>query len=127
MMPSAFALDSAATSFSVGNGRNQRSRTRPTFLPLARISRIATLIGSEMVPMPTRMMSASSVMYSSNHGFSGPRPKTRRKSAYASSITVTARAIASLFWRRISMTQSSFACGATVIGLSGWSRRSPRL
>ena len=38
--------------------------------------------------MPMRTTSASSVMYSSNHGFSGPRPKTRRKSAYASSMTV---------------------------------------
>src|SRR6267378_1694793 len=109
MIASADALDSAATSFSVGNGLNQRSRTRPTFRPFARISRMATLIGSEMVPMPTRITSASSVMYSSNQGFSGPRPKTRRKSAYASSITVTARPIASCFWRRISMTQSSFA------------------
>src|SRR6266851_5693942 len=55
MMPSAFAFDSAATSFSVGNGRNQRSRTRPTFFPLARSPRIATLIGSEIVPLPTRI------------------------------------------------------------------------
>ena len=76
--------------------------------------------------MPTRMMSASSVMYSSNHGFSGPRPNTLRKSAYASSITLVARFIASSFCRRISMTQSSLACGATVIGLSGCSSRSPR-
>src|SRR2546422_6632423 len=68
MTPSACALESAATSLSVGNGLNHRSRTRPTFLPLARISRIATLIGREMVPIPTRITSASSVMYSSNHG-----------------------------------------------------------
>src|SRR5216684_4370269 len=31
--------------------------------------------------MPMRRTSASSVMYSSNHGFSGPRPKVFRKSA----------------------------------------------
>ena len=92
-MPLAF--ESTATIFSVANGRNHRSRSSPTFLPCARMFRMPTFIGSEIVPMPTRMMSASSVMYSSNHGFSGPRPKTLRKSANASSMTVDARFIAS--------------------------------
>ena len=81
MTPIAEAFDSAFTIRSVGNGRNHRGRTSPTFLPLARMLRMPTFIGSEIVPMPTRMISASSVMYSSNHGFSGPRPMTLRKSA----------------------------------------------
>ena len=95
-------------SCSYGKGRNHRSRIRPTFLPCWRRLRIATLTGSDRVPMPMRTISASSVMYSSNHGFSGPRPNVWRKSAYASSITAYARLVASSFWRRISMTQSSF-------------------
>jgi hypothetical protein len=81
MTPTAEAFESAFTIRSVGNGRNQRGRTRPTFLPCARMLRMPTFMGSEIVPMPTRMISASSVMYSSNHGFSGPRPITFRKSA----------------------------------------------
>ena len=35
-----------------GTGRNQRSRTSPTFLPCARMLRMPTFIGSEIVPMP---------------------------------------------------------------------------
>src|SRR2546428_756142 len=81
MTPIALAPESALASRSNGNGRNQRSRIRPTFLPFARISRMATLIGSEMVPMPIRITSASSAMYSSNHGFSGPRAEAAQAEA----------------------------------------------
>src|SRR6266851_5693943 len=55
MMPSAFAFFSAATSFSVGNGRNQRSRTRPTFFPLARSSRIVILVGRGTISLPIKV------------------------------------------------------------------------
>ena len=69
MIPTAEKRPSVLASSSAANGRNQRTRTKPTFFPSLRISRMATFTGVESVPMPTRTISASSVWYSSKNGF----------------------------------------------------------
>src|SRR5271157_4094947 len=61
-------------------GRNQRSRTNPTFLPSSRSFRTATLTGVDIVPMPSSTTSASSVIYSSKNGLPYLRPNVFSKS-----------------------------------------------
>src|SRR5712664_594512 len=68
MMPTPLNRESVFASSSAAKGRNQRTRTKPTFFPSFRISRMATRTGLESVPMPTSTTSASSVMYSSKKG-----------------------------------------------------------
>src|SRR5213076_589459 len=51
--PTAEKRPSVLASSSAANGRNQRTRTKPTFLPSRRICRMATFTGVESVPMPT--------------------------------------------------------------------------
>src|SRR3954464_11273328 len=81
MTPTAVKRPSYFARSSAGKCRNQRSRTNPTFLPSARICRMATRTGLDSVPMPTSTTSASSVMYSSKNGLPYLRPNTRSKSA----------------------------------------------
>src|SRR2546428_450666 len=126
MTPIALKRDRLRTMSSVANGRNHRRRTSPTLWPSLRRRRIATFIGRASVPWPKNTNSASSVMYSSRNGLSPPRPKSFLKSACASRMTVSALRIAWSFCMRISMSQSWSTCGAIVMGLSGWSSRSPR-
>ena len=68
MTPTALNRPSVCASSSAGNGRNQRTRTKPTFFPSLRIWRIATFTGMDSVPIPTSTTSASSVWYSSKNG-----------------------------------------------------------
>src|ERR671936_255561 len=126
MTPTALKRVRLFTISAVGKGRNHLSRTRPTLWPSLRRRRIATFIGSASVPCPKKTRSASSVMYSSRNGLSPPRPKIFLKSACASRMTPSAFRMAWSFCMRISMSQSWSTCGAMVMGLSGWSSRSPR-
>src|SRR2546426_6124222 len=66
--PTALKRPSVSARSFAAKGRNHRTRTKPTFLPSARICRMATFTGVESVPMPTSTTSASSVMYCSKNG-----------------------------------------------------------